>query len=69
VCSTDTEQQNTFILTDKEQQPSTETKGNELSDSQVDDINYWIYVKNKFSISNEAWHELSMKCRSIPNKY
>lgn len=68
VFNTDTEQYDTFNLIDEEQLPP-EAEGNELSDSQVDDINYWIYVKDKFSISNEAWHELAIKCKSIPNKY
>ena len=67
VFNTDTEQYDTFNLIDEEQLPP-EAEGNELSDSQVDDINYWIYVKDKFSISNEAWHELAIKCKSIPNK-
>ena len=35
----------------------------------MDNVNLWIYVKDKFNISNEAWHELSMKSKSIPNMY
>ena len=32
-------------------------------------MNYWIYIKDKFNISNETWHELAMKSKSIPNTY
>ena len=29
----------------------------------------WLYIKDKFSISNEAWHELAMKADGPPNLY
>ena len=32
-------------------------------------MNYWIYIKDKFNISNEPWHELAMNSKSIPNTY
>ena len=35
----------------------------------TDNINMWVYVKDKFNISNEAWHELAMKCKDMPTKY
>ena len=29
----------------------------------------WVYLKDKFNISNEGWHELAMKCKDMPTKY
>jgi len=46
-----------------------ETEPKELNDSDIVDINMWVYLKDKFSISNEAWHELAMKCKDMPTKY
>ena len=31
-------------------------------------INMWVYLKDKFNIYNEAWHELAMKCKDMPTK-
>ena len=69
VFNTDTEQYDTSNLIDEDQLPRSATATNELTDTQVDDMNYWIYIKDKFNISNEAWHELAMKSKSIPNTY
>ena len=44
-----------------------ETK--ELSNKDLDDLNLWIYIKDKFNISHEAWHELAMKSKDMPCKY
>lgn len=37
--------------------------------NEIDDINMWLYVKDKFNISNEAWTELSMKSDDQPCLY
>ena len=29
----------------------------------------WLYLKDKFNISNEAWHEIAMKASGVPNTY
>ena len=29
----------------------------------------WLYLKDKFNISNEAWHEIAMKANGVPNTY
>lgn len=29
----------------------------------------WIYIKEQFNISNEAWHKLALKTRQMPNIY
>lgn len=69
VFNTDTEQYDTFHLIDEDQLPVSATATNELTDTQIDDMNYWIYIKDKVNISNEAWHELAMKSKSTPNTY
>ena len=33
----------------------------EVHQNEIDNINMWLNVKDKFNISNEAWTELSMK--------
>ena len=29
----------------------------------------WLYLKDKFIISNEAWHEIAIKANDLPNIY
>ena len=29
----------------------------------------WIYIKDRFNISNEAWHEFATKTKQMPNNY
>ena len=41
----------------------------ELTDENLDDGNMWIYIKDRFNISNEAWHELATKTKQMPNNY
>ena len=41
----------------------------EPKEQDIDDINLWVYLEDKFNISNEAWHELAMKCKDVPTKY
>ena len=49
--------------------PLLDSEPKEVTDRDLDDINMWIYIKDKFNISNEAWHELAMKCKDMPTKY
>ena len=63
VKNTDTEQYDTFTLIDEEQTELSETEANEIIDIQDDDINYWIYIKDKFNISNDAWHEMALRSK------
>ena len=35
-----------------------------MSESEVD--NMWLYLKDKFHISNDAWHEIGMKADEPP---
>lgn len=41
----------------------------EVIDRDLDDINMWIYIKDKFNIFNEVWYELVMKCKDMLIKY
>ena len=41
-------------------------KEKEMSQDEVNDLNLWLYLKDRFNISNEAWHELSMKSEGDP---
>ena len=45
-----------------------ESESQELTDNDLDDINMWVYIKDKFNISNEAWYERA-KCKDLPTKY
>jgi hypothetical protein len=38
----------------------------EMSADEVNDLNTWLYLKDRFRISNEAWHEISMKSDESP---
>lgn len=38
----------------------------EMSAEEVNDLNTWLYLKDRFNISNEAWHEISMKSDESP---
>ena len=69
VYNSDTEQCETFSLTDQTEIQLKENIPTELTDEDIDDINMWIYIKDKFNISNEAWHGLAMKTKQIPNIY
>ena len=40
-----------------------------VDEQQISDLNMWLYLKDKFQISNEAWHELAMKSGETPNLY
>ena len=46
-----------------------ENASTKLTDENIDDINMWIYIKEQFNISNEAWYELALKTRQMPNIY
>lgn len=70
IFNNETQQHETISLVEEGElqlHPSSEPK--EVTDSDLDDINMWVYIKDKFNISNEAWHELAMKCKDMPTKY
>lgn len=46
-----------------------ENESDELTDSDIDDVNMWMYLKDKFSIADEAWHEIAVKANGLPKLY
>ena len=64
-----TQQYETFSLIDQNELLLKENDSTELTDENLDDINMWIYIKDEFNISNEAWYELATKTKQMPNNY
>ena len=54
---------------DENELPSTESNPKTLNSNGIDDINLWIYIKDKYNISEQAWKELVMKATDMPNAY
>ena len=69
VFNDDTEQYKTFDLIDKDHMPPSGSDYSDLTDAQVNDMKYWIYIKHKFNISDEACHKMARKSEFIPNTY
>jgi len=67
VLNSDTNQCETFHLVGEGKLEFTETQQEETTDVDLDNINMWLYLKEKFNISNEAWHEIAMKAKGVPN--
>ena len=66
----ETNQYETFNLVEGENGLEfTESETRELTNDDLDNINMWLYLKDKFNISNEAWHEISMKAVDVPSKH
>ena len=42
---------------------------NSLTDDQKDTISMMLYVKDRYNVSNDAYHEMSRICRSMPRQY
>ena len=68
VFNNDSQQYETISLIEEGQLQLLESESVELTDDDIDDINMWVYLKDKFNISNEAWHELAIKCKDMPTK-
>ena len=67
--NSDTNQYETFNLVGDGELTFTESDPKELTNDDLDNINMWLYLKDKLIISNEAWHEISMATKGIPNTY
>ena len=67
--NTDTNQYETFNLVGEGELTLTESDPKELSNNDLDKLNMWLYLKDKFNISNEAWHEISLKANGVSNTY
>jgi len=62
----DTGKLETFRLLEEDERPFTDNEEKEMTDQEVDDLNMWLYLKDKFNISNEAWREFSAKAKDFP---
>ena len=69
VLNTETNQYETFNLVGEGELPFTESDPKALNNDDIDNINMWLYLKDKFNISNEAWHEIAIKANGLPNTY
>ncbi|RMX37378.1 hypothetical protein pdam_00026038, partial [Pocillopora damicornis] len=69
VLNTETNQYETFNLVGEEELPFTESDPKALNNDDIDNINMWLYLKDKFIISNEARHEIAIKANDLPNIY
>lgn len=69
VLNSETQQYETISVVGDDELQLMDSDPKEITDSDLDDINMWIYIKDKFNISNEALHELAMKCQDMPTKY
>ena len=69
VLNTDTNQCETFNLVGEGERTFTGSDPKELTNDDLDNINMWLYLKDKFNISNEARHEIAMKANDVPNTY
>ena len=64
VFNTSTEEYEVFKLIESDNVPRPEEDANLL-----DHINLLLYTKDRFGISNQAYHELSMVCKEMPRSY
>lgn len=64
IFNNDTEQYETISLVEDGEFQLLETEPKELTDNDIDDINMWVYLKDKFNISNDAWHELALNVKT-----
>ena len=69
IYNVETHEYDTLQLIEEDELPLTESSPMKLNNEEIDDINFFIYIKDKFNISNEAWHELAMKTKNVPNTY
>ena len=42
---------------------------NHITESEIDNINMMLYIKDKYNVSGGAYHELSQICKSMPRHY
>ena len=61
VFNEDTGKLETFSLLEEGELPFIDNTEKEMTDKKLDDLNMWMYLKDKFNTSNEAWREFSVK--------
>ena len=65
ILNAETQEYDTHQLIDENELPFTESNPKTLNSDDIDDSNLWIYIKDKYNISDhdQAWRELAMKCK------
>lgn len=53
----------------KEAEIDTSSHTETLTDKEIDHINLLFYTKERFNVSNDAYHELSMTCKELPRSW
>ena len=66
VFNEDTGKLETFSLLEEGELPFIDNTEKEMTDKELDDLNMWMYLKDNFNISNEAWREFSVKAKDMP---
>lgn len=61
IFSSETQGYDTLRLIDENELPFTENNPKTLNSDEINDINLWIYIKDKYNISDQAQKELAMK--------
>ena len=49
-----------FTFDDNQLLPNRGDHDKVISEAEIDQMNMWLYLKDKFNISNEAWREISI---------
>lgn len=65
VFNNDTNEYETFQLVSDGELEFKDDESEELTDSDIYKINLWLFVKNKFNISDGAWHEIATKANNV----
>ena len=69
VLNTETDEYETFNLVGEGELPFTESDPKALNNEDIDNINMWLYLKDKFINSNEACMKLPLRLMISPNIY
>ena len=69
VFNEDTQTYETFHLLDEESELQLTDEQEQVTDQDIDNINLLLYIKERFNISDLAWHELSVKLKEMPNLF
>ena len=69
VFNEDTQTYETFHLLDEESELQLTDEQEQVTDQDIDNINLLLCIKERFNISDLAWHELSVKLKEMPNLF
>ena len=66
LCNVDTGEVESVSFDEENQEGDENEEGKEMEETEVHNLNMWVYLKDRFNISNEAWHELAMNAEEPP---